>query len=136
MSPATYKTMADAVLVLHFCIVVFVIFGLPLILAGGALHWAWVRNFWFRIAHLAAIVYVAAQQLLGIACPLTNLEVWLRVQAGQATYEGDFVAHWLARLMFYQAPPWVFTVLYAAFALAVALSWYYVRPSWSRHKVA
>lgn len=133
MSPDQYKTMADAVLALHFGIVVFVVFGLPLILAGGVLHWAWVRNFWFRIAHLGAIAYVAAQQLLGIACPLTQLEVWLRLQAGQAAYQSDFVAHWLARLMFYQAPPWVFTVLYSSFAVAVALSWYFVRPARRSH---
>lgn len=128
MNPDQYKWMADAILVLHFGIVAFVVLGLPLILIGGALGWAWVRNRGFRRAHLAAIAFVAGQQLLGMACPLTTLEAWLREQAGQGAYAGDFVAHWLARIIFYTAPPWVFTLLYTAFAAAVALSWRYVPP--------
>lgn len=128
MSPDQYKTFADAVLALHFSIVVFVVFGLPLILAGGALGWAWVRNFWFRILHLAAIGYVAAQTWFGIDCPLTILEVELRSRAGALPYEGSFVEYWLSRIMFYQAPPWVFVIAYTSFALAVAYAWVRIRP--------
>ncbi|HEY1042592.1 MAG TPA: DUF2784 domain-containing protein [Telluria sp.] len=136
MSPQQYKLLADAVLLVHAAIVVFVVLGLPLILAGGALGWTWVRNSWWRAAHLAAIAYVAGQQLLGVACPLTGLELSLRLRAGQPAYSGDFVAYWLARLMFYQAPAWVFSLLYAGFAIVVALSWLYVPPvyPWARRR--
>lgn len=132
MSPEQYKAMADAVLALHFGIVVFVVLGLPLILAGGALHWRWVRNFWFRILHLAAIAYVASQTWFGIDCPLTTLEVALRARAGELSYEGSFIEYWLSRILFYRAPPWAFIVTYTAFALAVAYAWVWISPELPR----
>ncbi len=50
-----YLLAADALLALHVSFVAFVIFGLVLIVVGGLRGWGWVRNRWFRIAHLAAI---------------------------------------------------------------------------------
>jgi len=47
--------LADVVLVVHFAFVLFVVGGLALIWIGGAAGWQWVRGFWFRAAHLAAI---------------------------------------------------------------------------------
>ena len=69
-----YQFLADAVLVLHFGIVVFVVGGLVLVVAGNALRWRWVNAFGFRLAHLAAIAVVVAQSWLGEVCPLTTLE--------------------------------------------------------------
>ena len=34
---------------LHAVYVAFVVLGMAAILAGIALRWQWVRNFWFRI---------------------------------------------------------------------------------------
>jgi hypothetical protein len=90
--------------------------GLPLIWAGTALGWHWVRNFWFRAAHLGAILFVAAEALLGLVCPLTEWENALR---GGPAQEAGFIAHWVRRLLFWDFPPWVFTAMYVAFALAV-----------------
>lgn len=123
-----YAVLANGVLILHIGTVLFIVAGLVLTLAGGALGWRWVRNVWFRSAHLAAIVVVAMEAWAGIVCPLTTLEQWLRLQAGEAAYSGDFIAHWLGRLLYYQAEPWVFILLYSAFGLLVAASWYLVRP--------
>lgn len=123
-----YRGLADAVLVLHVGVVIFVVAGLVLTLVGGALRWRCVRNFWFRSAHLGAIAYVALQSWFDIVCPLTTLEYWLRIQAGQVAYEGDFIGHWLSKLLFYQAPPWVFITAYTLFGLLVAGSWFAVRP--------
>lgn len=128
MPANVYQLLANVVLMLHVAIVLFIISGLLLTLLGGALRWQWVKNFWFRVLHLGGIAYVAMEAWLGIVCPLTTLEVWLRGQAGQATYEGDFIAHWLGQLLFYQAPPWVFTAAYSAFTLLVVLSWVLVPP--------
>ena len=102
--------------------------GLVLILAGKLLQWAWVRNFWFRIAHIAAIGVVVAQSWAGVICPLTTLEMWLRRQAGDAVYAGTFISHWLESILYYQAPAWVFAVSYTAFAVVVVFSWFWVRP--------
>lgn len=123
-----YRIAADLILLTHVLFVAFVVLGLLLILAGRPLGWAWVRNPWFRLAHLAGIGVVVLQAWLGIICPLTTWEGALREKAGDAVYSGAFVAHWLEELLYYQAPPWVFTVAYTVFGGLVGLSWYWVRP--------
>jgi len=126
---ATFNSLAaDAVLLLHALFVAFVVFGLLLICIGWPLRWSWVRNRWFRLAHLAAIAVVALQSWLGLICPLTTLEMHLRRQAGAADYPGSFVAHWLGTLLYYEAPAWVFVAAYTGFGLLVAASWYWLRP--------
>ena len=95
---APYRMLADLVLATHFGIVVFVVGALPLIVVGNVRGWAFVNGWWFRLAHLAAIAVVAAQAWLGVVCPLTTLENWLRAEAGQATYDSSFIEHWLTRL--------------------------------------
>ena len=105
---------ADALLVVHFAIVVFIVGGLILTWVGAALGWGWVRNRWFRYMHLAAIVFVALEALVGMTCPLT---VWEDALRGGASAE-SFVGRWVRRLLYYQAPEWVFTAIYAAWAAA------------------
>ncbi|MCK5326302.1 MAG: DUF2784 domain-containing protein [Woeseiaceae bacterium] len=119
---------ADAVLLLHASFVLFVISGLVLVLVGKGLNWSWIRNWWFRVSHLAAIGIVVAQAWLGVICPLTTLEMWLRRQSGDAIYAGTFISHWLESILYYRAPAWVFAVCYTAFAALVVLSWVWVRP--------
>lgn len=129
MSPESwYILAADAVLFLHALFVGFVVLGLVLILAGGPLRWRWVRNPWFRVAHLAAIVVVTLQAWLGVVCPLTTIEMALRERGGDATYGGAFIGHWLETILYYRAPNWVFAVVYTLFGLAVIASWFWVRP--------
>ena len=123
-----YAALANIALILHVGYVLFVAGGLILIVAGGARDWKWVRNPWFRAAHLAAIGYVVLEAWLGIVCPLTTLELWLRELAGQTSFTGDFIAYWLRRLLFFDAPAWVFTACYSGFGALVLLSWFGVRP--------
>lgn len=132
MTDAFYLFLANAVLIAHVGVVLFIIGALVLTLVGGWRGWAWVRNVWFRSLHLAGIAYVALEAWLGIVCPLTTLELWLRSRAGQAVYEGDFIAYWLRKLLFYEAEPWVFIAAYTGFGLLVALSWVLVPPR--RHR--
>lgn len=127
-SKTFFLVAADAVSLTHALFVVFVIFGLVLILAGKLFSWSWVRNRWFRLAHLTAIGVVVLQVWLGVICPLTTWEMELRSRAGEAVYAGSFIAHWLERLLYYQAPAWVFIVCYTLFGLLVVLSWFLVRP--------
>ncbi len=116
--------MADAILVVHFLIVLFIVGGLLAVWAGAALGWRWVRNRWFRYAHLAAIGVVALEAVAGIACPLT---VWEDMLRGGVRPE-SFVARWTHRLLFYRAPEWVFTAAYAAWAAATLLTLRLVPP--------
>lgn len=128
MNSFSYLILANAVLISHVGIVLFIVLGQLLVVIGAFKHWRWIRNLPFRALHLAAIVYVAMQTWFGLVCPLTTFEQWLRVQGGQGSYEGDFIGYWLAKLLFYQAEPWVFMVIYTAFALLVAAGWWWAPP--------
>jgi hypothetical protein len=116
--------LADIVLAVHFVFVLFVVAGLFLIWLGKALGWRWVQNFWFRALHLAAIVFVAAEAIVGVTCPLTLWEDSLR-GGGDGT---SFIGRWLSRLLYYTFPEWVFTVAYVAFALLVAMTYWFIPP--------
>jgi len=115
-------------LILHVAFVVFVVGGLLLICIGNLRHWAWVNSLRFRIAHLLAIGYVVAQAWLGAVCPLTHLEMWLRRRAGESGYSGSFIEYWLQRLLYFDAPPWVFIAVYTGFGMLVVASWYLYPP--------
>lgn len=127
-SATIYLLAADLILLLHVLFVAFVIMGLVLIFIGKAHAWSWVRNPWFRLSHLAAITIVVIQAWLGLICPLTKVEMFLRTRAGDTVYSGSFIAHWLETILYYQLPPWVFVLCYTAFAVVVVLSWLWVRP--------
>lgn len=124
--------LANAVLLLHVAIAVFVVAGLPIVVIGNLKYWGWVNNIRFRLAHLAAIGIVVAESWLGFVCPLTTLELWLRSRAGEAPYAGGFIEHWLQRLLYYSAPPWVFIAVYSGFASLVLASWWYFPPRFAR----
>lgn len=118
-----YQTLADAVLIAHAGVVVFVVLGLPAIILGNRLKHAWANGPTWRVLHLAAISVVALQAWLGQYCPLTLLESFLRERAGQEGYAASFIGHWLHHLMYYEAPLWVFAVIYTLFAAGVAWAW-------------
>ena len=118
-----FSLLADLVLVLHVGIIVFVVGGLVLIVVGNLRQWSWVNTPLYRILHLIAIAVVVVEAWLGIECPLTTLETWLRVQGGGSAYESGFIETWCSRILFYEAPPLVFTLAYSTFALLVAAAW-------------
>lgn len=105
--------LADVTVVVHLAYASFVGLGLVAILAGVVWRWGWIRNAWFRGTHLVMIAVVAAEACLGIPCPLTLLENDLRRRAGDATYPGSFIGRLASELLFYEAPEWVFTVIYS-----------------------
>ncbi len=124
----TYTILADAVVVIHAAYVAFVVGGLIAILIGAAMGWRWTRSFAFRVAHLAAIALVCLESIVGVMCPLTSLEDWIRQRGGAAQYPGDFVAYWAHRMIFYNFPPWIFTTAYITFAALVAITFIAVPP--------
>jgi hypothetical protein len=121
--------LADVLLVTHFLIAGFIVGGLVLVWLGAGCGWTWVRNPWFRYLHVAAVVFVAAEALLGIACPLT---VWEDLLRGGVRPE-SFVGRWVQRLLFYRAPEWIFSAAYVAWAAATLITLRAVPP---RRKVA
>ena len=82
--------LADAIIIIHFGFVIFVI-------AGGLLLLRWPRVIWL---HLPAILWGALVEFLHLVCPLTYLEDWLRERAGVAAYHGDFVEHYLMPILY------------------------------------
>jgi polyferredoxin len=116
--------LADALLVVHFLVAGFIVGGLILVWIGALAGWSWIRNPWFRYTHLAAIAIVAAEALLGQACPLT---VWEDLLRGGLRPE-TFIGRWVQRLLYYRAPEWLFTLLYALWAGATLVTLRLVPP--------
>jgi len=128
-----YRLLADLILIVHFAFVLWVVVGLVLVLVGGPLGWGVVRRPWFRGLHLASIGFVVVQAWLGEICPLTRWESELRVAAGQRPYDPDgFIAHWVQKLMFFDAPMEVFVWSYTAFGALVLASFWLVPVSRKR----
>ena len=116
--------MADALLVVHFLIALFVVGGLVFVWVGALRQWQWTRNRWFRYLHLGAIAFVAAEAVLGVACPLT---VWEDLLRGGVRAE-SFVGRWVQHVLYYRAPEWVFTTAYVLWTLATLLTLWLVPP--------
>jgi len=116
--------LADAILIIHFLFVLFVVGTLLLTWIGAWRGWRWIRNLRLRIAHLIAIVFVAFEALLGMVCPLTEWEDALRGTTG----DKSFIARWVHHVMFFSAPEWMFATLYVAFAGAVAITLWFIPP--------
>tara|TARA_R110002095_G_scaffold179858_4_gene157375 strand:- start:685 stop:1119 length:435 start_codon:yes stop_codon:yes gene_type:complete len=123
-----YRLGADVTVVIHFAFVLFVIFGQVLITIGALAGWNWVRNIKFRVIHLASILFVVLESLVGVICPLTTLEKWLRTKAGEISYQGDFIATWVHDTLFMTAEPWVFTLCYSLFGLVVLITFFLAPP--------
>ncbi len=117
--------LADVILVVHFAFVLYVVGGFALILLGAGLGWRWVRNPAFRYTHLGAIVFVALEALVGMACPLT---VWEDALRQASPDRPSFVGRWVRHLLYYDLPEWIFTVAYVLFAVAVIASLIWIPP--------
>ena len=127
-----YALLADVIVIVHFMYVSFVVGGELFIIIGAFRRWGWIRNRIFRCAHLLSIVLVAAEAVFGMICPLTVWEYDLRRLAGQNVEQASFMGRLVHGIMFYDFPPWAFTVLYIAFALAVVVTLIVVPPRWRR----
>lgn len=86
----TYRWLADAVVVFHFAVVLFVIGGAGLVL--------WRR--WLAWVHLPVVAWVIFAECFQFMCPLTYLENWLRDRGGSEGYRGDFVAHYVMPVLY------------------------------------
>lgn len=118
-----WKGFADIVLAVHAAYIVFVVGGQALIFMGWIRGWEWARSRVFRLVHLMAIGLVMLEAWLGVRCPLTTLENFLRSRAGVDGYQSSFVVHWLRWVIFYTAPEWIFTLIYTVFTVLVILTW-------------
>lgn len=111
-----YKVLADAVVLIHFLWILFLLLGA----FPGARYKA------VRVLHLSGLAFAVVLQLFGWYCPLTHLEVWLRQRHDPATaYAGSFIITYLERIVYLEASPvaiFVGTIVVAGFTL-----WWYAR---------
>ena len=99
---------ADAVLVIHFGIVIFIGGGLLLVPVGYQLGWGWLANKRLRIVHAGAMAFVTLETIFGRTCPLTLIENYL---IGMNTSE-SFIVFWVKRVFYYDFPVEYFAILY------------------------
>lgn len=85
-----WRILADSVFLFHISFIVFVVIG-------GFLS-IWWR--WLPWVHLPAAAWGAAIELGGWICPLTPLENWLRQASGETGYPGDFIEHYLVKVIY------------------------------------
>lgn len=124
-----YEFLADALVAVHVGYVAYVVVGEALILLGWWRGWRWVRDFWFRATHVLAIGVVVFEEVIGVRCPLTVWEEWLRVRAGQPVTGQTFVGRLLHAILFYEdTPQWVFTLGHAVTGAVVLATLFLCRP--------
>jgi hypothetical protein len=86
----TYQVAADAVVVLHFAFVVFVVIG-------GVLALRWPKVLWL---HVPAVLYSAWIITFSITCPLTPLERDLRERGGGDRYDESFIERYVEGVLY------------------------------------
>lgn len=123
-----FVMLADIVLLVHLMVIFFVLGGQVCIVIGYFKKWLWIRNMAFRASHFLTVILVVLQAWFGELCCLTALENDLRQAGGSSAYAESFIRHWVSRLIFYQAPLWVFILIYTLFGATVLLSWIWIRP--------
>lgn len=132
-----YILLADTIVTIHFCYVLFTVGGELAILLGGILRWRPVRNRTFRIIHLCCVTLVALEAAAGMLCPLTEWEYRLRELGGQRVEEQiGFVPRLIRSIIFYDFPSWVFTVMYVGFGALVIITFFLVRPEKRKRRAA
>lgn len=85
-----YEALADSLLILHLCFILFVVLG-------GLLVLKWPRAAW---AHLPAAAWGAVVEIMGWICPLTPLEIAFRRAAGSAAYDTTFLERYLVPIVY------------------------------------
>jgi hypothetical protein len=123
-----YAFAAKAMVVLHMAYTAFVVLGQVAIVIGAWRHHAWIRNFWFRSVHLASIAFVVGESWLGVDCPLTVAEFYLRKLAGQTPQPSEFMTKWIERTVGIEPPLWTLTAVYTLFFATVIWSWWKLPP--------
>ena len=125
---AFYLALADLVLLLHFAVVLFNVFGIVAIPLGGWLGWRFVRVFWWRALHLATLVVVALQAAAGRLCFLTIWHAALLQMAENRRSLVPALADFISRLIFWPLPVWAFVVIYVGVAGFTLALWWLVPP--------
>ena len=84
------RALADLVLLVHLAFVVFVDLGGLLVLRRPKVAWV----------HLPCAAWGVLIEFAGWICPLTPLEVSLRMRGGEAGFSGGFISHYVMAVLY------------------------------------
>ena len=121
---------ADLILIVHFCIVFFVVFGLVALPIGYLRNYSWTCNAKLRVAHMSLMGFITLEAILGITCPLTILENTLR----QIEYQQSFVSYWLSHFIYWDLPTHFFVTLYFVCFIWSLIFWKIHPPNYFNRK--
>lgn len=85
-----YRLIADLLVSLHLLFIAMVVFG-------GFLVLRWPKLAWL---HVPVVIWGFLVELMGWICPLTPLEQKMRLAAGDGSYTGGFIEHYLMPLIY------------------------------------
>jgi hypothetical protein len=91
------------------------------VVLGGLLVLRWPR---LAYLHLPAATWGVLIEFAGWVCPLTPLEQWLRLKAGEQGYSGSFIEHYVLPLLYPSALTRTIQVALGAVVIAVNLAIY------------
>jgi|TARA_B100000809_G_scaffold219096_1_gene226086 hypothetical protein len=114
--------LADIVVVAHMAFVIFVVVG------GLAVYW----RPWVLWVHIPAVLWGVSIEWAGAVCPLTLVENWLRNQAGEAGYAGDFIQQYLLPTLYPADLTREIQIVLGAAALGINIGVYF--SLWSRRR--
>lgn len=113
--------MVELLLIIHFLIILFIIFGFPVGLV--------VNCRLFRIVHVSTLAGVSLLMVLGIPCPLT---IWEETLRQSPVYEGSFITSWLNRIIYLEDFDASFMPYLAVAFLALTVSSFFWHPTTRR----
>jgi hypothetical protein len=128
VTPQTALVLAQIILAVHIAIAAFVVFGIAAIPLGARLGWPFVRVFWWRLLHVAAMFAIALQKLIGNACFLSVWEFHLVDVADRIPHAVPVFQAIGERVLYWNLPLWFFAALYTALFLYVVAMWFAVPP--------
>ena len=133
MSP---HALAAAILYFHVGVVAFNLFWMAAVPIGAWARWPFVRDFWWRVAHLGSLVVVAVQAAFGRLCFLTIWQNALENQSSVRLGESSTLERLALDAIYWPLPAWAFVVLYVAALAYTAALWFLVPPRTVRRRMS
>lgn len=111
-----YRILADLILILHFCFVLFAVFGGLLVL-----RWRWMWKL-----HIPAVVWGFFVQYFVWICPLTDWENYFRQLSGEFGYKSGFIEYYIVTLLYPEVTPQIHFLLAVSLLICNLLMYYFV----------
>jgi hypothetical protein len=128
--------MANVVAAAHIGYFLFVIGGSIAIVVGAAKRWGWIRNLWFRLAHVASVYVVIIEDIFNFSCPLNTIEADLRVRSDSSGVASSTAGHLLDYLLHQTIPSRVLDVTYWSLGAILIVLLFVVPPRLKSHSLA